>query len=176
VPLTDAIEWSAALPEHRPYLESFVCATPAESVWDKAARIRRPHPEPWALLVQSAIRTTHPPLPPDERMLLGFLDGRLVAVSHYGFTRDFEEKPQLLVMLLATSVDARGCGIGQEALRVTIDILRQTRDANGDGCAAVAKIHPKNHASRHLFERAGFYFLDDYDDRSGLEYWVHDLT
>ncbi len=171
----DRIVWIQAGVEHRSHLESFICTDPPSRVWDPRARIQLPHPHPWSLAVQADLHQKHPPLPPDEALLLGFIDAELALISNFGWTRDPGDYPQLLVLAVARSIKFHGARLGDELMTATLQLLRQTRDQAEIGCGAVARIHPRNVASKKLFERAGFFYLDDYEDETKLEYWVHDL-
>lgn len=171
MPTGSPVEWSDAGPGHRSALQSFTCAEPARAVWHRRRR-EHLHPSPWSLAVQSHIRGLRPPLAPAEHLLLGHVHGELVAVSHFGWTDD---RDQLVVFALATTIAQRGSGVGSATIAVTLAALRGARDSSGVGCGAFARIDRRNTVSQLAFARAGFIRLQPDALDPHLEYWVHDL-
>ncbi|MFZ6993412.1 hypothetical protein ACO0E1_16115 [Curtobacterium sp. RRHDQ66] len=113
-----------------------------------------------------------PPLPPDENALLAFAGNHLAGLSRFGWTDGGE---QLLVMTVARDVRYKGEGLGLLVLEQTLTLLRNARDAAGSGCGAFARIDHRNDSSKHMFEAAGFVYLEDDYEEPNLEYWMHDL-
>jgi hypothetical protein len=113
-----------------------------------------------------------PPLPSDENALLAFDGDTLAGLSRFGWTDGGE---QLLVMTVARDVQYKGRGVGLMVLQQTIEMLRGVRDDAGSGCGAFARIDHRNMASKRMFEKAGFAYLEDDFEEPNLEYWMHDL-
>jgi L-amino acid N-acyltransferase YncA len=113
-----------------------------------------------------------PPLPQDENALLAFDGPDLAGLSRFGWTDGGE---QLLVMTVARDVRYKGMGVGLLILEQTLSLLRNARDDAGSGCGAFARIDHRNDSSKHMFESAGFVYLEDDYEEPNLEYWMHDL-
>jgi len=165
------LDWRTAGPEHRAALQSFTCADPPRAVWDRHRR-EKIHERPWELTVQSHIRALRPTLPSSENALLGFVDGDLASVVHFGWTDD---GTQLLVLAIATEHEHRRAGLGRATLATTLDVLRSVRDEAAIGCGAFARIDRRNTPSARLFTAAGFVRLEPDREDTDLDYWVHDL-
>lgn len=168
---SSTLDWRAAGPEHRAALQSFTCADPPRAVWDRHRR-EKIHERPWELTVQSHIRALRPTLPSSENALLGFVDGDLASVVHFGWTDD---GTQLLVLAIATEHEHRRAGLGRATLARTLDVLRSVRDEAAIGCGAFARIDRRNTPSARLFTAAGFVRLEPDREDTDLDYWVHDL-
>lgn len=170
------IEWTYANAGHRRVLEAFICAEPEHPEWDPRGRVQLPHPAPWELTVQSEIRTTHPPLPESEALLLGFSAGRLAAVCNYGWITDRGEHPQLFISVLARDVTFRGRRVGDVTLQTVLSLLRSEKQRANVDCGVFARIDGRNTKSRALFSKNGFVCLEDYrEPDTRLDYWVHGL-
>ncbi|ROR94017.1 hypothetical protein EDD28_2455 [Salana multivorans] len=103
-------------------------------------------------------------------MLILGMDVADVAVASYlAFDPD---QGDLRILAIATSLRHRGLGLGGDALDVSLEVLRRTRDENDLDCGVFAYVHPSNAASRALFASRDFVLLGLYD---GYEGWVHDL-
>lgn len=169
MPTADDVVWVPCEKKHLQALQSFICTSPAKEIYEK---VRGPHhPLHWELDVQSGLRALRFPRPKGEGLILGFLGDELVAASNFGTDLD---GTQFVIRGVAVSQEHKGQRIGTALLAVTLNELRANKELLQLHAAVFTRIHPKNTASRRLFEAAGFDCLGDIDGH-GLEYWIHDL-
>ncbi|WP_412168225.1 GNAT family N-acetyltransferase [Curtobacterium flaccumfaciens pv. flaccumfaciens] len=163
------LDWQTAHAGHRFLLQQFVCADPERQTYDRYRRDH--HPKPREYEVQSHFRGLRPPPPTGEAVRVGFEDGRLKAVTHFGFDSDGQD---FIIWALGVSVDERGRHLGREALEDVLGALTRTKRDESLGCEAFTRIWQGNEPSQQLFAAAGFEKLGP-TDKPGLDLWGHPL-
>ncbi|WP_170116359.1 GNAT family N-acetyltransferase [Rathayibacter caricis] len=146
---------------HLPALQRFICARPERAEFRGGRRSY--HPTPWALDVQSHLRSLRLPLPPSESLLVDLDEqGEVIAACHSGYDSDGDV---LLVFAIGVRPDHQGAGLA-------MNLLSQVIGSVGPGRPdLVARIDVRNARSQRLFAGAGF---EDTGARSGddLALWA----
>lgn len=163
-----SVSWREAGKHDAVALQRFICTDPPKRNYDRHRG--QWHPAPWEIEVQSHLRGRHPPVPPDEKLVLGVDPVGIAAAVHFGFDQDGEH---FIIFAVACAHRCRGRGYGLRAVELALEVCRATKARYALDCAVFTRIDPRNTPSRKMAEAAGFEYLNQYDD--GYESWIRDL-
>ncbi|GGB19532.1 hypothetical protein GCM10011492_06720 [Flexivirga endophytica] len=163
------LAWAKATAQDKPELTSFVCTAPAKAAYNHHRKMKH-HPTPWELEVQSSVKRMKVAKPDTEALLIG-RDGRgIAAVSNFSLAAD---RRGFCVCAIAVAKRVQRRGIGKEALLVSLDWMRTMAGGRSTEMAVMARIDPRNDASRKCFAHCGF----EYHRMDGaFEVWVRELV
>ena len=160
------LSWRPGERRDRAALQQFTCTVPLRPYRPNQPR----HPKQWELDVQSGIRALQPPLGPDQTLLIGEDESGIAAVTLSAEQDGGPAIVKLQVIAIATRYRGQGGRYADEALQVALEAV----GARAGSCSlkefqAIGWVHPNNHASKLMCQRAGFGHLGN--TPQGLEEW-----
>lgn len=146
----------------------FVCSPPPPRT--RVAKHRSLGGATWEREVQAGIRDIRPPMPAGDTVLIGRDSEGIGAVAWwFQMFGPSTVKIQAVAVALRLRGDGRRCG--DELMDHALDRIAGDADAAAEDKVIVyAHIRPENGASQALFDRFGFFYVNDTD--SGLQRWV----